>query len=159
MKERNPIRTYIGKQYNHNWNFAHFYPQSSIIYQYRFTIKYNLLSHTFFLNIKNIIFTGTYISYIRLSPLVFSFLSNVLFDIVRRLIRKSYFHLRESFRRHFYQLYIYLFVYNVFSMTTLRGYNPRAFLHFSGEVIICISFGYDIHQCFPPFINEPTRIV
>lgn len=102
MKERNPIRKYIGKQYNHNWNFAHFYPQSSIIYQYRFTIKYNLLSHTFFLNIKNIIFTGTYISYIRLSPLVFSFLSNVLFDIVRRLIRKSYFHLRESFRRHFY---------------------------------------------------------
>lgn len=102
QNERNPIRTHIGKQYNHNWNFAHFYPQSSIIYQYRFTIKYNLLSHTFFLNIKNIIFTGTYISYIRLSPLVFSFLSNVLFDIVRRLIRKSYFHLRESFRRHFY---------------------------------------------------------
>lgn len=43
-------------------------------------------------------------------------------------------------------------------MTTLRGYNPRAFLHFSGEVIICISFGYDIHQCVPPFITHEDRL-
>lgn len=43
---------------------------------------------------------------------------------------------------------IYLCITSACSLTKLCGYNLKALLHFLVKVIICTSFGYDIHQLF-----------